>query len=134
MISKPSVLCITMGLVLALSGASIGTAGAALAVEKAVIATGMEGLVPTGKGTTFPAAIGKLYCFSKVVGAEPPTRIKHVWYYKGRRMAEITLSIKHASHRTYSSKRIMPAWKGEWRVDILAENGTLLRILEFTVR
>ncbi len=44
--------------------------------------------------------------------------IVHRWLYQGNEMAAVTLNIGGDSWRTYSSKRILPRWKGEWEVQV----------------
>jgi len=133
MASRLGAAFVTLAFVLAVGAWGTGTAEAAMSVEEAVISRGVERLEPVGVGTTFRADIGKLYCFSVVAGAEPPALIRHIWYYEGKRMSEVALPIRHAKFRTYSSKRIMPNCKGGWHVEIVREDGALLRTVNFTV-
>lgn len=104
-----------------------------LTVAEATIATAITNLTPFGVSETFPAMVGKLYAFSKITGAKEKRPIKHLWFYGERLMAEAKLNVNSSSWRTYSSKIILPGWKGNWRVDITSEDGLVLHSLKFTI-
>ncbi len=126
----------TMVLVLFLSTCVLANAqetGQNLRVEDAAIATEVTDLTPQGVSDSFPPTVSKLYAFTRIVGAEGETTVKHLWFYQDRLMAEVELPVRSPSWRTYSSKNILPSWTGNWRVDITDEAGNLLKSLEFTV-
>ena len=108
-------------------------AEATLSVEAAVIATGVENLTPMGVADKFPANTGRLYCYSKIIGGGEGSSIKHIWYYGDKKVDEIILSIKSPSFRTYSYKTISSDWTGKWKVEIVADDGTILKTLEFVI-
>lgn len=105
-----------------------------LHVADAVITTAIENQMPVDSVDEFPADYGKLFCFSRIVGAEKETRITHVWYYQDDELARVELPIGSADWRTYSSKRFLPQWAGQWRVAILDENGNPLKSLSFVLK
>ena len=84
-------------------------------------------------GTRFPNTVPKLYCFTKIVGADVPTEIVHVWSYGEAERARISLTVKAASWRTYSSKVIQSHEVGNWRVDVLDTSGNLLETINFEI-
>ncbi len=104
-----------------------------LSVEEASIATSVESLMPAGVADKFPPSVGKVYCYSKIVGGGEGSSIKHIWHRGDEKVAEVPLSIKSPSFRTYSSKNILPEWTGKWKVEIAADDGTVLKTLEFTI-
>ena len=106
---------------------------AVIAIEEWAIAPAIENLSPQNTAQSFPATVGTLYCFTKVVGAREETSITHTWYYQDREMAEVILSVRSRYWRTWSSKKIIPGWRGSWRVEVTAEDGTLLKSIDFTV-
>ncbi|SCY62794.1 DUF2914 domain-containing protein [Desulfoluna spongiiphila] len=102
-------------------------------VSEMVIATGVAEREPVEIGTLFSTDTPRLFCHSRIASPEPTT-ITHVWYRDGQRVAEIPLNIgAAASWRTWSSKVIAPAIPAPWRVEILAEDGTLLAQTDFSV-
>lgn len=85
--------------------------------------------------TSFANNIHKIYCYTRVTGAQDTTaKIFHVWYYKDQEKARIPLPIKSGDWRTWSSKSILPQWSGRWRVMIEDQNGEVLATKSFTVR
>ena len=111
----------------------VALAEATLSVEAAVIATGVENLTPMGVADKFPANTGRLYCYSKIIGGGEGSSIKHIWYYGDKKVDEITLQIKYPSFRTYSYKTIPSDWTGKWKVEIVADDGAILKTLEFVI-
>ena len=88
---------------------------------------------PIKVGTRFPRTVRKLYCFSEIRGAEKPTTISHIWYYKGKMMADVTLSVDYERMRTWSSKNIQSDWVGEWQVYVISAYGNVLDSIKFTI-
>jgi hypothetical protein len=86
-----------------------------------------------GEATTFPADVAVVWCQTRIVGADEPTMVTHVWYRDGKTMARVELSVASPSYRTVSSKKIMPEWTGRWEVTVLDAAGTILRTESFTV-
>ena len=105
-----------------------------LTVSEAVIATGIEGLTPQGASDSFESSVGKLYAFTKITGGQGETSIKHLWFHGDQLVGEVELPIKAASWRTYSSKTIMPNMTGQWKVDVTAQDGTVLKSIPFTIK
>jgi len=106
---------------------------AEIRVADAVITTGIEKQMPVDRVEVFPADYGKLFCFTRIVGAEKETSVTHVWYYRDDELARVELPIGSADWRTYSSKRFLPQWSGPWRVVILAEDGSELKTVPFVL-
>ena len=106
---------------------------AQLEVSVAAICRDVLDHEPDGYGTSFPVSVGKLYCFTKITGAQSPTQITHMWFFDGNERARVDLDINSASWRTFSSKIIQPHELGTWRVDVLDSGGNVLKRLEFEV-
>ena len=102
-------------------------------VSQASLCLDVVDLSCVGENDQFPVQAGKIYCFSKIVGAQSPITITHVWYYEDQEMARVPLAVKSPNWRTYSSKRILHSQIGEWHVDILGPAGELLREIVFNV-
>lgn len=105
-----------------------------LTVEKLAFSTGVENRTPVGVDSVFASDVGRVYTFTKIVGVEEPTTIFHVYYYNGQEMARIELKIGGTPWRTWSSKTILPEWKGEWKVEIIDEGGNIIKTGKFTIQ
>lgn len=106
---------------------------AELQVAAAVITTGIDKQMPVDQIEVHPAGYGKLFCFTRIVGADKETSITHVWYYRGSELARVELQIGSADWRTYSSKRFIPQWAGQWQVVVLDEAGRQLSVVPFVL-
>ena len=56
-------------------------------VSEASLCLDVVDLSCVGENDLFPVEAGKIYCFCRVLGAQSPTTITHVWYYKDLEMA-----------------------------------------------
>lgn len=106
----------------------------AVEVNEMVICTGVEDRTPIEADTTFLSTVGQLCCFTKVSSATESSTISHVWYYVDKEMARVDLQVNGENWRTWSSKRIVEDWKGDWRVDVLSETGEVLMSKGFKVQ
>ena len=102
-------------------------------VETAVISSDVVDREPVNVGTRFQSAVGRLFCYTKIVGAEDPTEIAHVWYYGDVERARVSLSVKASTWRTYSSKLIQSHEIGNWRVEVLDSAGNVMETLQFEI-
>src|SRR6056297_626024 len=87
-----------------------------LTIADGTITTAIEGLMPVDRIESHPAGFGKLYCYTRVTGARADSQVTHVWYYQNNEMARVKLPVRSSDWRTYSSKRFLPQWQGEWEV------------------
>jgi len=106
---------------------------AELQVADAVITTAIEKQMPVDNIQSYPADYGKLFCFTRIKGAETATSVTHVWYYQDNEMARVTLPIGSADWRTYSSKRFLPQWSGQWQVVVIDAEGQPLAEVPFVL-
>lgn len=104
-----------------------------ITIEDGVITTAIKNRIPQKTAQSFPAAVGILYCFTKVVGSKTEASITHTWYYQDKKMSEVVLPVKSLYWRTWSEKKIIPEHKGAWRVDVTSGDGTLLKTITFTI-
>jgi uncharacterized membrane protein len=108
-------------------------AAAVLTVSEAAMTTAIKNQQPVDQVSTYPADFGKLFCFTRIVGAASATSITHVWYFQDNVMATVTLPIGSANWRTYSSKRFLPQWAGQWQVKVLDADGNELAAIPFVL-
>jgi hypothetical protein len=107
------------------------SAAQGLKVEKAVAATSVENREPVGESKEFEAAVGTVYCWTKIAAQTTPTTIKHVWYAGDQKVFEKALEIKYPSTRTWSAKSVKA---GNWRVDVTDDAGAVLISVSFAVK
>jgi len=105
----------------------------ALVLEEIQICTAVEDRQPSGVGTVFPDDLDKLYCFTKIGGADRTTYVYHVWYFGDDEVARVKLPVNSNPWRTWSSKKL---YKGlsKGHVEIVSENGTMLGKAEFEIQ
>lgn len=84
----------------------------------------------TGAAESFPKGTAKLYCFSKVTGAD--SLIEHVWYKGDAEQGRVKLKVGGSPWRTFSSKTLGDDASGDWRCDVV-QNGTVLQSVKFKV-
>ena len=111
----------------------IASAADNLSVETSAVCEKVEDRQPVSAGTSFPVSVGKLYCFTKIVGAQTPTEVTHVWYFGDTERARVNLSVRAAAWRTYSSKTLQAHEIGAWRVEVLGPTGDILKTVRFEV-
>ncbi len=107
-----------------------------LTVIRAYICKGIEQSEPTEAGKSFLPdgdGVGRLCCFSEIGGAAEPDTISHVWYWGERDMGRVPLEVKSNRWRTWSKKKVLDEWRGEWHVDIVDQDGFLLKRLYFSI-
>lgn len=105
----------------------------AIEINDASITTQIVKRAPIDSLNTVPADVDKLYCFTRVTGATEDTWITHVWYCEDKELTRVRLPVNSLNWRTWSSKRVMPQWKGSWRVEVLDSDGQTLLIVPFSI-
>ncbi|MEJ2097267.1 MAG: DUF2914 domain-containing protein [Deltaproteobacteria bacterium] len=89
---------------------------------------------PVSIDSVFPTNVGRLYCFTKVVGAQKETQVTHNWFKNGKLQSSITLPVKSSSWRTWSLKEIRASDAGDWMVEVLGEDGNPLEAILFFIK
>lgn len=72
-----------------------------------------------------PKYIRKLYFFTQIANAKGQT-VYHRWIYQNQIMATVPLKISSPLYRTWSSKRLTSAWKGQWYVEVLDQHKNVI--------
>lgn len=102
-----------------------------MSVEQIVFCTSVENMAPRGESSQFFSSIDQVFCFTRINGAIDTTSVTHVWYYNDKEMARVELPVKSPLWRTWSSKRMIDAWDGTWRVDVTSSDGQVMESREF---
>ena len=113
--------------------AATAAIAADLQVEDAVVCTNVVDRQPVDSAVSFPASIGRLYFFTRIIGAQDPTQVVHAWDYGDVERARVTLAVSGSNWRTYSSKVIQPHEVGGWRVEVIDAEGNNLETVQFDV-
>ena len=88
---------------------------------------------PAAAGETFPAAVGKVYCFLEAVQIEQDSSVNFVWYFEDKQVAKVSLPLEKGDRwRTYSSKKLA-GLKGNWKVELQDSYGIVLHSVQFRV-
>lgn len=105
-----------------------------ISVVEAVVCQEVVDRMPVGSGDMIPAGTDRVFCFTRIEGAQAETEITHNWYYQGSLKASVVLPVRNANWRTWSSKTLLPEWKGEWMVEVLSKDGAPLESIIFFVQ
>lgn len=104
-----------------------------LSVARAVACLEVRDREPQSVDTVFSNRTEQVICFTQIEGASEETRIEHVWIHEGEERARVSLPVRSASWRTYSTKKLLPEWTGAWKVEIRDGAGSVLKSVEFRV-
>jgi len=102
-------------------------------IARSAICTDVVEREPVEIGESFNSSVGKLFCFTNIVGVNTPVEITHAWYFGDAEMARVYLPVRSPNWRTYSSKIILASEVGDWHVDVIGSDGEVLKTLEFTI-
>lgn len=94
-------------------------------VSRAQFTSAMLDREPTDELTAIDPGADKVFFFTELRNMDG-TSITHRWSLNGTVMAEISFKVRASRWRVYSSKTLLPEWRGEWVVDVLDENGAVL--------
>jgi hypothetical protein len=128
-------LAITAGLILT-AGFAWGQAGQpaapALSAE-ATLCASVSDREPVGAASNFPAEVGNVCLWTRVTGGAGEMTIHHLWLHDGKQVADVELTIKGNSWRTWSCKKVPASWTGNWEVRVTDAGGNVLKSVTFTV-
>ncbi len=102
-------------------------------ITDASICRGVMERIPVESGEIFSYDVKKLFCFTRVVGAQTDTAVIHEWYFKEKMVSRVVLPVRSGNWRTYSSKTINPKDTGQWMVKILSQDALLLKKIYFVI-
>jgi cytoskeletal protein RodZ len=111
------------------------TADADLNVLQASVCAEIKDRMPTGVDTSFPTSAQRVFVWSKIHAQQIPSKVRHIYFFDGQKISEVTLDVRSTYWRTWSFKNISnKRFQGEWRVDITSADGKVLRRLYFEVK
>ena len=92
-----------------------------------------SGCTAAACATRYSPDVGTVTLWTRLVGGSPGRWVEHVWYHGDKEIARVRQKVEGATWRTWSRKRILPEWTGDWRVEVVAEDGTVLAERFFTI-
>lgn len=114
------------------SPAPAAAPAAAVDVAEAVVAKAVVDRQPQDTGSTFPADVGQVVCWTKVAGAGGAS-IHHVWFHGDTQVGDVELQVGGSPWRTWSKKTVPADWTGAWHVEVRDAAGAVLKRIDFTV-
>jgi len=58
--------------------------------------------------------------------------VKHRWNHGGEALAEVEFTVGGPRWRVWSTKKLLPEWTGEWKLEVLDGEGNVLREKRFS--
>jgi hypothetical protein len=105
----------------------------ALTIARLEIAGNVMDRAPVNIASSFPANQEKVYCYLEFRDVKEETAVTVVWSLEQNEVGKTSLTIKpYARFRTWASKSLH-GMKGNWNVDVLDEEGVIIRSVTFTV-
>lgn len=80
---------------------------------------------------TVPSGLKKVTFFSELNNFDLQN-ITHQWVWHDTEMYRISFKVQGPRWRVWSSKRLMPKWKGTWTVNTLDEQGQIVQSQSFS--
>lgn len=94
-------------------------------VSRAQFTSSMLDREPTDDLSAVALNTEKMFFFTELRNMEGTT-VTHRWSLNGAVMAEVSFNVRASRWRVYSSKTLLPEWRGDWVVDVLDDTGTVI--------
>lgn len=103
-------------------------------VTQAVITTGVtSGAEPqTSNLTVVDYRVGTITFYTEIVGLRGQT-VSHVWYFKGKEVSSVSLSLASARSINWSRSSVAPSQTGPWEAKVIDQKGRVLASRTFDV-
>ncbi|MHC4639824.1 MAG: DUF2914 domain-containing protein [Planctomycetota bacterium] len=103
-------------------------------VLKATACTDIQNMNPYGADDSFHWSTERVYIWTLLKCERPPSSIRHIYYFKGQKVSEVSLEIRSPRWRTWSYKTLLnKRFIGPWRVDLTSAEGKLIQSIHFEV-
>ncbi|MFH1289063.1 MAG: DUF2914 domain-containing protein [bacterium] len=103
-----------------------------VSIPRAAICADIQCREPVESDVSFSETVGKLFFFTEIKSGSSGM-IKHVWYYQNMKLDEIELEYKAGQYRTWSYYGTNPNQKGEWQVEAIINDTTVIKRLIFAI-
>jgi hypothetical protein len=94
-------------------------------ISEAVFALNVEDRVPINIVEELDNSLGKIYFFTNIRNLKGEY-ITHRWIYDDKVMADVRFEVRGPRWRIWSSKNLWHTWIGQWRVQVLLDDATVL--------
>ena len=94
-------------------------------IKRAVFTSGIEDREPVDNLDSLSTDSTRVFFFTEIVGMQGKT-VTHRWMLDDENKAEVPFAVGGPRWRVYSSKNLVPEWTGDWRVEIVDEEGNEL--------
>ena len=94
-------------------------------VSRAQFTSSMLDREPTDELSAIALNTEKMFFFTELRNMDGTT-VTHRWSLNGAVMAEVSFNVRASRWRVYSSKTLLPEWRGDWVVDVLDDTGTVI--------
>ncbi len=106
-------------------------AESALVVQDLILSRGIYEREPADIATSFEPSDERAYAFARISNEGPLTSVSFVWHYGSNLHAAVDLNVGTSQGwRTWSSAKLK---SGDWRVELVTEEGEVLAERAFTV-
>lgn len=100
-------------------------------VARAVITTAVAEREPVNDLERVMEGNEKVLFFTELKGMQGQS-VSHRWFYGEQMMAEVAFNVGGPRWRVWSSKKLLPEWGGEWRVEVVVSDGSIVGEKTFT--
>jgi hypothetical protein len=94
-------------------------------VGRMVFTTEVVDREPVNNVDILSAVNNNIYFFTELLDLNGQT-VTHRWVYDDQVMAEVPFNVGSNRWRVWSSKTLVPAWNGDWTVEVVNANGDVL--------
>ena len=118
-------------LALILPAAAVATDGAADdSIARAILTTQIDQREPVDDVAHVPANADSIYFFTELRGLAGRT-VTHRWLHDGNNYGDINFDVGGDRWRIWSSKQFSDDLRGEWQVQVVADDGRVLYTRDF---
>lgn len=110
----------------------VGGEGSGMVIAEHGVGIGVQDRELIGAATRFAEGTS-VWFWTRIEGATPGERIRHVWLREGEEVASVPLMVGGATWRTQSSKNLQPGSAGDWVVEARDGAGNVLARRAFQV-
>ncbi len=100
------------------------------AVSNATFTSGVSDGTPIDYRQEFFLDTSVVYFYGELLGLQRQT-MTHRWSLEGRMMQEVPSDVTSSRHTVWSKALMRPEWTGNWTVEVVDQNGKVLKRLNF---